>query len=129
MVYLSENKDTLAPIGAKKQQVRNKTGFPYTAIAEDSTQKPIAPSVFTKGTDRNALRKIAGDHGTAPTKHSHTDNKGLDTLSHDSRLQPLAGTDKALAFPNANQKTSVRLVEAGDRMGKKNDRKGNVLSS
>lgn len=131
MEYLEEKGNTLAPIGAMKQQIRNKTGFPYKKTDMDSTQKPINDTVFTKGTDRNAMRKMAGDHATMPTKSSHTNNKGWDTLSCDTRNQPLAGTDVSYGMLDANHKKSIRIVEAGSRMvkGKKNDPLGNVLSS
>lgn len=122
--------NTLAPIGAMKQSRRNETGFNHNTVGADITQSPINSGAFGHSGMKNVEKKI-GLFETKPNKNSHTMNKGWDTLSSDSRNDPLAGTDKSYGMLDANAKNNVRITEAGDRnvKGKKHDKLGNVLSS
>lgn len=122
--------NTLAKSDAR-QTKRNETGFPYTDVSPDSTQavqnSRAKGEAFCESGQKQVIKKI-GMFTPQENKNSHTANRGWDTLASDSRNDPLAGTDVPLAFPNANQKTDVRTVEAGDLGRKKPNLKGNVLA-
>lgn len=120
--------NTLAPIGAEKQQMRNKTGFPYKSTGNDTTQSPAHEGAFGHSGMKQVNKKI-GMFGVSGGKNSHTANKGWDTLASDSRNDPLAGTDISYGMLDANAKNNVRITEAGDLKGKKRDPKGNVCAS
>lgn len=82
------NKSNQEAVSNKKQITVNKevgTGI----RADDTTAAEKRGECFAQSADRHILDKQPGFGKVRPTLEDHVDNRGLDTLSSDSRKAPL----------------------------------------